>query len=122
MNSNVIMLLKKDMKGILKIIFGFAALFFASISAAAQPVLEIVVTGFKEQKGTVRVGLFTDEKDFLKKAAEGRVVKAEGEKVTVIFEKLKPGDYGISVIHDENDNGELDTNIVGIPKEGFAFV
>jgi uncharacterized protein (DUF2141 family) len=25
------------------------------------------------------------------------------------------------VIHDENRNGELDTNMFGIPKEGYGF-
>lgn len=108
------------MKSILKIFVGFVFLFIAA-EITAQPVLEIVVKGIKEPKGSVRIGLFTNGEDFLKKAAEGRVVKVEGEEVTVVFEKLKRGNYGISVIHDENDNGELDTNIVGIPKEGFAF-
>ena len=31
-----------------------------------------------------------------------------------------PGDYALSVIHDENGNGRLDTRL-GIPREGFAF-
>jgi uncharacterized protein (DUF2141 family) len=88
----------------------------------AQGKLEVTVKNIKKAKGTIRVGLFTNEKDFLKKAAEGKVVKANSaEEVTVVFENLKPGDYAISVIHDENENGELDKNIMGIPKEGFAF-
>jgi uncharacterized protein (DUF2141 family) len=87
----------------------------------AQASLEVTVENIKEAKGMIRVGLFTNENDFLKKVAEGKIVKASTGKVTVLFENLKPGDYAVSVIHDENENGELDTNIVGIPKEGFAF-
>jgi uncharacterized protein (DUF2141 family) len=34
---------------------------------------------------------------------------------------IKPGNYAIAVIHDENRNGELDTNMFGIPKEGYGF-
>ena len=83
--------------------------------------LEVTVKNIKEAKGTIRVGLFDNEKDFLEKAVVGKVVKASGIEVTVLFENLKPGDYGLSVIHDENENGELDKNIVGMPKEGFAF-
>jgi uncharacterized protein (DUF2141 family) len=79
------------------------------------------VKNIKTQKGSIRVGLFDNEKDFLKKAVEGKVVPASGSEVVVVFENLKPGTYGLSVIHDENENGELDTNFVGIPKEGFAF-
>ena len=33
---------------------------------------------------------------------------------------LPPGRYAISLIHDENGNGKLDTTL-GIPREGFAF-
>jgi uncharacterized protein (DUF2141 family) len=25
------------------------------------------------------------------------------------------------MFHDENDNGKLDTNLIGIPKEGYGF-
>ncbi len=51
----------------------------------------------------------------------GKIVKVNGPEVTVVFENLAPGEYGISVVHDENENGDLDKNFVGIPKEGFAF-
>jgi uncharacterized protein (DUF2141 family) len=96
---------------------------FTIISSAlfAQNKLEVTVRNIKEAKGTIRVGLFTSEKDFLKTAAEGKVVKANAKEITVVFENLKSGDYAVSVIHDENENGELDSNMVGIPKEGFAF-
>lgn len=96
---------------------------FTIISSAlfAQNKLEVTVRNIKEAKGTIRVGLFTSEKDFLKKAVEGKVVKASAKEITVVFENLKSGDYAVSVIHDENENGELDSNMVGIPKEGFAF-
>jgi uncharacterized protein (DUF2141 family) len=83
--------------------------------------LEVTVQNIKNTKGSIRVGLFTNEKDFLKKASEGKIVKASSEEVKVLFENLKPGTYAISVIHDENENGELDSNFMGIPKEGFAF-
>lgn len=33
---------------------------------------------------------------------------------------LPPGEYALSVIHDENDNGRLDT-ILKVPREGFGF-
>jgi uncharacterized protein (DUF2141 family) len=37
------------------------------------------------------------------------------------FSDIKPGKYAIAVIHDENCNGKLDTNMFGIPKEGYGF-
>lgn len=37
-----------------------------------------------------------------------------------VFEKLPPGTYAIAVHHDENDNRKLDTNLLGIPQEGYG--
>jgi uncharacterized protein (DUF2141 family) len=91
------------------------------VSAAAQNTIEITVKNIKAIKGSIRVGLFNSESTFLKDAIDGKIVKVSASEVTVVFENLKPGEYAVSVIHDENDNGELDSNVVGIPKEGFAF-
>ena len=87
----------------------------------AQAQLEITVTGSKENKGSIRVGLFNSENDFLKKAVYGEIVKVTGSEVVVVFNNLPEGEYGVSVVHDENENGELDSNFMGIPNEGFAF-
>jgi uncharacterized protein (DUF2141 family) len=83
--------------------------------------LEVTVKNIKGTKGDIRIGLFTTEADFLKTAVKGKVVKANGAEVKVIFEDLPAGDYAVSVIHDENGNEKLDTKAMGIPKEGFAF-
>jgi uncharacterized protein (DUF2141 family) len=98
-----------------------AFLFLTTCLSYGQNRIEVTIKNIKEQKGSIRVGLFTNENDFLKKAAEGKVVKASATEVKVVFENLKAGDYAVSVIHDENENGELDTNAIGMPKEGFAF-
>ncbi|HZY78772.1 MAG TPA: DUF2141 domain-containing protein [Cyclobacteriaceae bacterium] len=90
-------------------------------SLMAQARLEVIVKNVKEAKGTIRVGIFKDSKSFLKEAVFGQVVKASKGEVKVIFENLPAGTYGISVIHDENENGELDSGMFGIPKEGFGF-
>ena len=36
------------------------------------------------------------------------------------FPGLNTGTYAISVFHDENSNGKLDTNFMGIPREGVG--
>jgi len=92
-----------------------------SFETFAQSSLEIHVDNIKSKKGSIRFGLFTSEADYLKNPVEKRVIKSTGKDVTVVFENLQPGDYALSVIHDENDNGELDSNAFGIPKEGFGF-
>lgn len=38
-----------------------------------------------------------------------------------VVNDLSPGRYAVTAFHDENDNGELDTNLLGIPTEGYGF-
>jgi len=92
-----------------------------SALAFGQTSLTITVKNIREPKGTIRVGLYNKEEDFLKKIYQGKLVKAVGTEVTVVFDSLPPGEYGISIVHDENENEVLDANKFGIPKEGYCF-
>ena len=96
-------------------------LLWLPVVAWSQGSIEVKVTEIRDEKGDIRVGLFKNEDTFLKKAIEGKVVKASKDGVTVVFENVPEGDYAVSVLHDENGNGEMDSNVVGMPKEGFAF-
>lgn len=49
------------------------------------------------------------------------VIKVRKSQARCTFEEIPPGTYAIGVIHDENMNGELDTNLLGVPKEGYGF-
>ncbi|HEY0742995.1 MAG TPA: DUF2141 domain-containing protein [Chryseosolibacter sp.] len=109
------------MKTLLTHMMIVAVLLFSASMTFAQSNIEVTVKNIEEAKGSIRVGLFANENDFLKTPVEGKVVKVAGTEVKVVFENVKAGEYAVSVIHDENDNGELDTNGLGIPKEGFAF-
>jgi uncharacterized protein (DUF2141 family) len=35
--------------------------------------------------------------------------------------ELEPGNYAVSVHHDDNDNDKMDTNFIGIPKEPIGL-
>jgi len=37
------------------------------------------------------------------------------------FESIPPENYAIAVIHDQNMNGKLDANFLGVPTEGYGF-
>ena len=45
----------------------------------------------------------------------------DGSRARIVFDMLEPGDYAVVVIHDDNQNGKLDTGAFGIPKEGYGF-
>lgn len=36
------------------------------------------------------------------------------------FTGVQPGPYAVSVLHDEDGDGDLDTNLLGIPREGWG--
>jgi len=38
----------------------------------------------------------------------------------VTFTDLPPGEYAVSLLHDENGNEKMDTNFLGIPREGYG--
>ena len=49
------------------------------------------------------------------------VIKVRDKQARCDFEDIPPGTYALAVIHDENSNGKLDTNWLGIPTEGYGF-
>lgn len=83
--------------------------------------LRVEITDYKSNNGKAYVGVYNSEKSFLKKPLKGKVEKISNNKVVVIFNDLVPGEYAVSSYHDENNNGKLDTNFMGIPKEDYAL-
>ena len=105
----------------MKNILLLCAMICVSLCALCQTKLQVTVTHIKGHKGDIIVGIFDSDENFLKKPLDGRMMKASGDSITVVFENLKPGKYAVSVLHDANRNKDLDKNKLGIPKEGFGF-
>jgi uncharacterized protein (DUF2141 family) len=42
-------------------------------------------------------------------------------KCIITFRDLKPGKYAVRYFHDEDLSGVMETNMLGIPKEGYGF-
>ena len=85
--------------------------------------LQIKLQGVGSNKGKVYVGLFTRPSGFPKmnKSDKGLIVPANKPGVTVRFKDLRPGNYAIAAFHDSNRDGDLNTNLVGIPVEAYGF-
>lgn len=94
---------------------------FTSIHVMAQNEMEVTIKNIKVVKGTIQLALYNNENDFLKKPIDGRVVSGKGKEVTIAFANLKSGNYAIGVYHDANENNEMDSNMLGIPKEAYGF-
>lgn len=95
----------------------------AAQSAVADESVATNVIEFETQNrndaGVVRCGLFT-EKGWLKDAFRPAVVKINKTTALCVFKEIPAGVYGISAFHDEDNDGELDTNVVGYPVEEYC--
>ncbi len=90
------------------------------IALAQEPegnIIEVEITDIDNGDGKMMIGLYSSEEDWLKKTAMSRIGQIKNGKSTVTFENVTDGTYAISSYHDENNNDELDTNFLGIPKE-----
>ena len=99
---------------------GIAAV-LASASLAQAADLTIEVAGLKNAKGKVLVAVFQRSEDFLTRPVRTATVDAQPGKVQLILAGMPPGDYAVSLFHDENGNGKLDRNPVGMPIEPHGF-
>ncbi|MCC9016616.1 MULTISPECIES: DUF2141 domain-containing protein [Flavobacterium] len=95
-------------------------LFICSLLSAQNVNLTVAVSGLKNNKGTVRVGLYNSDTTFLKTTYKSIVSEIKNNEATVTFVGVPKGEYGISTYHDENSNGKLDRNMMGIPSEDYA--
>jgi uncharacterized protein (DUF2141 family) len=84
---------------------------------SAQSTLTIEIDKLESNKGVVIVDLL----DKNEKSVKDQSSVIADNKCTIIFKDLKNNQYAIRYFHDENSNEELDTNFLGIPKEGFGF-
>ena len=101
-------------------------LFFGLVSAgtpgqAPEAVLTVKVADLRNHKGDLIFGVFKTADGFpnVKEKSVNWQVKPAGDSV-VFTAKLPPGKYGASVLHDENRNGQMDRNSIGIPIEGYG--
>ena len=99
---------------------GLVLLLPASLAQAGDLVVE--VSGLRNTQGSLALCVTTDPAGFpgCNKASTQRVIPATQARKPITFTNLPAGTYAVAVIHDENNNGKLDTNFVGIPKEGIA--
>ena len=84
--------------------------------------LTIEVASFENTKGVLRVCVTDQKDDFLKSCAFSKIVTVEDDTVSLKIENIEKGNYAVSVYHDENNNGILETGgVFGIPVEPYGF-
>jgi uncharacterized protein (DUF2141 family) len=94
-----------------------------STACAQTGTISVKVTQLDLKKGGhIKIGIY-DVKGFpvVGKEAHGRDVKVTKATATYVFEKIPIGKYAIAAFQDENTDGELNKNRLGVPKEPYGF-
>ncbi len=107
----------------LSVCYGFMVLCVGLFSLAEAADLTVTLVGLRSMQGVVRLSVYDRAETFLQD--DGRIARHRVI-VTVVpmqvtFPGLAAGRYAISVVHDENDDGKLNRNVLGMPLEGYGF-
>ncbi len=87
-----------------------------------QATIILRVTGLRSEKGQVRIAVFNSSEKWLgEQPIYSSTINVESQSVTWKFNVVPHGDYGIAVFHDENKNGKMDKNFLGMPLEPYGF-
>jgi uncharacterized protein (DUF2141 family) len=109
-----------------------AALFVLATAVPARAgELVVRIHGLEAARGQVLVQLYSEAERVTFPYSERGVtaelrlkahaLDAPATDASIGFGNLAPGRYAIVVVDDENGNGDLDRNLLGIPTEGYGF-
>jgi len=95
---------------------------FSSYTKAQET--QVKITGIRSGKGKIILNVFRNNETYdnqqpCKVFTFDKKELANGSLVVTC--RLEPGIYGITLVDDENGNGKIDKNFIGMPKEGFGF-
>jgi uncharacterized protein (DUF2141 family) len=90
--------------------------------ASSDGTLSVHVAPLRDAHGVVRVALYDRDATWLSQNAERAcVVDARLGDTECDFGTVPAGRYAIAVLHDEDADGQMDYDWIGIPSEGYGF-
>jgi uncharacterized protein (DUF2141 family) len=97
----------------------------ALVDAQTASTLTVNVSALRNAQGKVMVAVYKDAAGFPdtpKVAFRKELVDIDAKALTAkaVFPDMPHGSYAVAVLHDENGNGDMDKNMLGIPKEGHG--
>lgn len=99
------------------------ALVAMAVSSYAAEIT-ITVKGIRNAKGRIAALVFVDGKGFPDRVAEAKtqaIVPARVGEVTLVIKHVPEGKVALTILHDEDGDGRLKRNLVGIPVEGVGM-
>ena len=98
--------------------------FFFGLISYPLDTFEITIENIKEVKGTIYIAVYDDPTSFPEDDLwkERYHEKVNSTSMSIIIPEVDLNkEYAFAIYHDVNDNGEMDKNWMGIPKEPFGF-
>jgi uncharacterized protein (DUF2141 family) len=90
--------------------------------SAARATVIIKITGLHSERGQVKIAVFNSSETWLGDyPTYSSTIDVVSQSVSWKLTDVPYGDYGIAVFHDENKNGKMDKNFLGIPQEPYGF-
>lgn len=85
--------------------------------------LVVNVDNITPKKGVMMIALYNSANNYQAGtvAFSGQKIAVTANTLTIKFGDIPSGEYAITLFHDENENGVLDKNVLGIPSEGYGF-
>lgn len=103
---------------------GIATAALAESTPAGQGSLSVTVTGLHSGKGKLVACLWRDSQGFpsceKSRGATRLVVPVTATTMALSFAGVAPGSYAVTVHHDEDGNGRMKRNLIGMPAEGVG--
>jgi uncharacterized protein (DUF2141 family) len=97
-----------------------ALIYNISFSQGAQ--IRLKVLGIEEAIGDMCFALYQNEEDYKSENPfMGDCIPVDDITFEYLINDIPAGTYAISLFHDKDENEELNTNWIGMPKEPFGF-
>lgn len=97
-------------------------------NAPAQPTtrlesVRVQIHGIRNTNGDIACAIFNAAEGYPEESTKAYKfirMASPGNSAICQFNDIPSGTYAIAVLHDENANGKLDKNFLGIPREGYG--
>lgn len=102
---------------------GWILLVLGGFTSDTKGQLTIYIKNYSQVVGQMMISIYNQPEGFpgnVEKAYAKYKIPVKGKEFKCVINDLPFGKYGVAVIHDENGDGKLETNFLGMPKEGLG--
>jgi uncharacterized protein (DUF2141 family) len=106
------------------VITALLSLSFFSFLPVSKDGITVTISHLRNNSGHALISLFREGEGFPDQPARAfrkERVSIVDKQVVIHFPGIPGGSYAIAILHDENDDTKMNTNWLGLPKEGYGF-